>query len=72
MQGVGDGDEVRLGEGPAAPRKQARHGARVQQELRARNRARVGAESAQLLEAALGKVSDYFRVPSVFRGAARP
>jgi hypothetical protein len=58
VQGVGDADEMSLGEGLAAPGQQPRDGACLQQELRARHRADVSPERAQLLETGFGKLGD--------------
>jgi len=55
---MGSGDEVGFSERPAAPRQQARDGAGVREELRARRRASVGSKGAQLLEMACGELAD--------------
>jgi hypothetical protein len=47
-----------LGEGLAAPGQKAGDSARMQQELRARGRAGISPERAQLLETGFGKLGD--------------
>jgi hypothetical protein len=58
VQGMGDADQMSLGEGLSAPGQKAGDSARMQQELRAPRRAGISPECAQLLATGFGKLGD--------------